>query len=130
MSVARERKKLKIDSLFKNYYLKVFFILGTSTKKQKVPRSIGKCHWCSRNGVFCLWGQRRCQPVNEQIKVKLITCFHNFWIYDFFSSNFLCFVFYNAHCSGQPLFFPVPFFNKFSESDFCAFSFFRENATD
>ena len=27
--------------------------------------------------------------------VKLITCFHDFWIYEFFSRKFLCFVFLN-----------------------------------
>ena len=27
--------------------------------------------------------------------VKLITCFHDSWIYEFFSRNFLCFVFLN-----------------------------------
>ena len=26
-------------------------------------------------------------------QVKLITCFHYSWIYDFFSQNFLCFIF-------------------------------------
>ena len=48
----------------------VFFILGTSTKAQKISRPIGKCHWSSGNGVFYLWGQRRCQPIDEQIEVK------------------------------------------------------------
>ena len=35
----------------------------------------------------------------------------------------------NAQCFGKPLFFPVPVLTNFW-SDFCSFSFFRENATD
>ena len=54
----------------------------------------------------------------EMKKVKLITCFHDSWIKDFFSRNFLCFVFLQGIVTEKDTFQPSKKWNlRFCEKN-------------
>ena len=115
----------KLSSLFNTPYCVLISLIFFRKPQKKFQKKMGSCYFWLAPLQKWVWPSTKISPTTRLLsvlptskpwlrkielqfcisptQVKLITCFHDSWIYEFFSRNFICFVFLQGKAGGHQI---------------------------